>query len=263
MQPGICTLIKKTISNCSKHSVVCHLDCVHCELMLSKSCSLLVSGFCLEADYNLCTSNLSQLVLGAQQVISMTCFSGGTSRANKTCIRALTHVSQLWVVLLLLCPTVHIMSLREEVNGIAHVTITKEVLRIVAYLNEEVFFFVMHLLVKQCRTATERKAAVFSLSALGSLTPAPGLNITGAAAEKTGCMGPCTQPACGAAWRTAMETRSVTGSGGIRHSCRHFLFDRLMKTSLPHHAQQQQLLEKKCDQTMLTAVWLKCSLASL
>ena len=63
-----------------------------------------------------------------------------------------------------------------------------------------------------------------------------------------------------------METRSVTGSGGIRHSCRHFLFDSLMKTSLPHHAQQQQLLErekKKCDQTMLTAVWLKCSLAGL
>ncbi len=72
-----------------------------------------------------------------------------------------------------------------------------------------------------------------------------GLNIRGAAAEKTGCMGPCTQPACGAAWRTAMETRSVTGSGGIRHSCRHFLFDSLMKTSLPHHAQQQQLLQKK------------------
>ncbi len=103
----------------------------------------------------------------------------------------------------------------------------------------------MHLLVKQRRTATQRKGAVFSLSALGSLTPAPGLNIRGAAAEKTGCMGPCTQPACGAAWRTAMETRSVTGSGGIRHSCRHFLFDSLMKTSLPHHAQQQQLLEKK------------------
>lgn len=104
----------------------------------------------------------------------------------------------------------------------------------------------MHLLVKQRRMRQrERKGAVFSLSALGSLTPAPGLNIRGAAAEKTGCMGPCTQPACGAAWRTAMETRSVTGSGGIRHSCRHFLFDSLMKTSLPHHAQQQQLLEKK------------------
>ena len=107
------------------------------------------------------------------------------------------------------------------------------------------FFYATHLLVKQRRTATERKGAVFSLSALGSLTPAPGLNIRGAAAEKTGCMGPCTQPACGAAWRTAMETRSVTGSGGIRHSCRHFLFDSLMKTSLPHHAQQQQLLERK------------------
>lgn len=60
-----------------------------------------------------------------------------------------------------------------------------------------------------------------------------------------------------------METRSVTGSGGIRHSCRHFLFDSLMKTSPPHHAQQQQLLEEKCDQTVLTAAWLKCSLASL
>lgn len=107
------------------------------------------------------------------------------------------------------------------------------------------FSFCYASLVKQCRTATERKGAVFSVSALGSLTPAPGLNIRGAAAEKTGCMGPCTQPACGAAWRTAMETRSVTGSGGIRHSCRHFLFDSLMKTSLPHHAQQQQLLEKK------------------
>lgn len=67
-----------------------------------------------------------------------------------------------------------------------------------AYSNEEVFF-AMHLPVKQRRTATERKGAVFSLSALGSLTPAPGLNITGAAAEKTGCMGLCTQPACGAA----------------------------------------------------------------
>lgn len=88
------------------------------------------------------------------------------------------------------------------------------------------FFFVfptMPLFVKQHRTATERKDAV-SPSPLGSLTSAPGMNIRGAAAEKTGCMGPCTQPACGAAWRTAMETRSVTGSGGIRHSCRHFPF---------------------------------------
>lgn len=81
-----------------------------------KSCSLLVSGFCLEADCNLCTFNLGQLGLGEQPLISMTRFSGGTSRPNNTCIRALTHVSQLWVVLLLLCPTVHIMSLREEVR---------------------------------------------------------------------------------------------------------------------------------------------------
>lgn len=133
----------------------------------------------------------------------------------------------------------------ENLNSIVTVTITKDLLRTLAYLNE---FWV------QCS---------LSLSALGSLTPAPGLNIRRAAAEKTGCMGPCTQPACGAAWRTAMETRSVTGSGGIRHSCRHFLFDSLMKTSLPHHAQQQLLLEKEYDQTMLTAVWLKCSLAGL
>lgn len=40
---------------------------------------------------------------------------------------------------------------------------------------------------------------MFPLSAFGSLTPAQGLNIRETAAEKTGCMGPCTQPACGAA----------------------------------------------------------------
>lgn len=76
-----------------------------------------------------------------------------------------------------------------------------------AYSNEDGFFFpvffvffhAMHLLVKQHRSAKEKGCTVLSLSALGSLTPAPGLNITGAAAEKTGCMGPCTQPACGAA----------------------------------------------------------------
>lgn len=61
----------------------------------------------------------------------------------------------------------------------------------------------MHRFAKQHRSATERQDAVFYLSlcvsTLGSLTSAPGMNIREAAAEKTGCMGPCTQPACGAA----------------------------------------------------------------
>lgn len=99
-------------SLCSNITMLCHLYCVSC----SKSCSLLVSEFCLEADHNLCTINLGQLGAAAQPLISMTCFSGGTRRPNNTCIRALTHVSQLWLVLLLLCPTVCIMSLREEVR---------------------------------------------------------------------------------------------------------------------------------------------------
>lgn len=113
-----------------------------------------------------------------------------------------------------------------------------------AYLNGKLFS--MHLLANLDKTDRLQCSKCVFVCVLGGLAPAPGLNIRGAAAEKTGCMGPCTQPACGAAWRTAMETRSVTGSGGgIRHSCRHFLFDSLMKTSLPLHAQQQQLVEKK------------------
>lgn len=113
---GRCAHIGKTISNCSKLGLFCHLVCASAELIAGKFCSLLVSGFCLEADHNLCTFNLGQLGLGAQPLISMTCFSGGTSTPNNTCIRALTHVSQLWAMLLLLCPTVRIMSLREEVR---------------------------------------------------------------------------------------------------------------------------------------------------
>ena len=73
-----------------------------------------------------------------------------------------------------------------------------------AYSNEEVFFFFFFCCdASPCKAAQncnrEKGCSVLSLSALGSLTPAPGLNIRGAAAEKTGCMGPCTQPACGAA----------------------------------------------------------------
>lgn len=46
-----------------------------------------------------------------------------------------------------------------------------------------------------------------------SLMPASGLHIR-KGKKKTGCRGPCTQSAHGAAWRTTMETRSATGSGG-------------------------------------------------
>lgn len=113
---GRCARTGKTVRNCSKLSLLCHLDCVSAVLMPGKFCSLLVSGLCLEAERNLCTFNLGQLGLGAQPLISVTCFSGGTSGANNTCIRALTHVSQQRVALFLLCPTVHIMSLREEVR---------------------------------------------------------------------------------------------------------------------------------------------------
>lgn len=52
-------------------------------------------------------------------------------------------------------------------------------LRIVAYSNVELFFFV-----KQHRTATGRRDEVFYLSTLGSLTSAPGMNIREAAAVK-------------------------------------------------------------------------------
>lgn len=113
---GRCAHIGKTISNCSKLSLFCRLDCVSTVLMPGKFCFLLVSGLCLEADHNLSTFNLGWLGLGEQPLISATCFSGGTSRPNNTCIKALTHVSQLWVALFLLCPTVRIMSLREEVR---------------------------------------------------------------------------------------------------------------------------------------------------
>ncbi len=75
-----------------------------------------------------------------------------------------------------------------------------------------------------------------------SLTPTSGLHIR---KNKTGCRGPCAQSAHGAAWRTTMETRSVTGSRGTCHSCRHFLSDRLMKTSASYQAKQQLLKEKK------------------
>lgn len=90
----------------------------------------------------------------------------------------------------------------KNLNSNAHVAITKEVLRTVAYLNEDFspLLFAVHLLAKaKCDREKECSVLSLSLSSLGGLTPAPGLNITGVAAEKTGCMGPCTQPACGAA----------------------------------------------------------------
>lgn len=77
------------------------------------------------------------------------------------------------------------------------------------------------------------------------LTPASGLHIMERKKKKTGCRGPCAQSAHGAAWRTTMETRSATGSGGTCHSCRHFLSDRLMKTSASYRAKQQLLKGKK------------------
>lgn len=82
-------------------------------------------------------------------------------------------------------------------NRNAHVAITKEVLRIMAYLNVKLSLQI------RAKLTEERllQVCVFCVCVcvLGSLAPAPGLNIRGAAAEKTGCMGPCTQPACGAA----------------------------------------------------------------
>lgn len=97
----------------------------------------------------------------------------------------------------------------ENLGGSAHVTITKEVLRIATYSNEDMSLFFCRASLCSRTEVQQRKDAApplnlpptptLSLSALGSLTSAPGMNIREAAAEKTGCMGPCTQPACGAA----------------------------------------------------------------
>lgn len=97
-----------------------------------------------------------------------------------------------------------------NLNGIVHVTITKEALRIVAYSNEEPFFLSFFSPSPPLCISLQSSAGVqqrdrmrcslsLCVSTLGSLTSAPGMNIREVAAEKTGCMGPCTQPACGAA----------------------------------------------------------------
>lgn len=127
----------------------------------------------------------------------------------------------------------------ENLNDIAHVTIAKRALR-VAYSNEA-FCYASPWKARVHQRLREREQSSLSLH-LVVWHPLRGCTSEEGLQGKTGCMGPCAQAARGAAWRTTMETRSVTGSGGIHYSCRHCLFDRLMKTSPPHRAQQQQQL---------------------
>lgn len=189
------------------------------------------------------------------------------------CKRALIHVSQLWVILLflfLLCTLCLLDSRWETLNGIAHATITKEMLRLWLIQMRSLFIYLCIYLftcyVSPCKAAQncDRERLQCSLflhlvvwRPLWGWTSEERLlkkQVVWVLAHSLPVVLPEGLPWKQGVWQALGGSATAAGTSFLtawwRHHC-HTMHN------------NNNYWRKKCDQTMLTAVWLKCSLASL